>query len=479
MNDAEGEAAMLENFWNGKWRKPTLWGLGILILMTTAAAVIIGPAFGIEEIEDTGDVEGWQLFNEGNSGIIGSFAMAIAFDGSGRAWIGTSKGVSVYDGESWLSYTPESSDLVGNWVNAIEIDQEGRIWIALAGGVNGSVGGLNSTYEGEWNSYIQNHVSVHDITFDESNRPWIATGDDVEVFDGTSWTSHFLDEIYVARAIAIDGSGRVWIGSINGLHVYDEGTWISYTEDNSNILENPINCITFDHGGNVWVGHPGGASVFDGETWINYPWEHGFPNFPETYPDDVQAITVDSEGRILFASASALRIFDGDVWLEYNSRNSGYVGGAYDIAIDPEGDIWIASSWGILVASVDSSGLPQLVSQKRVATASYLSWSFLSTPIAIMTLLWLAIFLKDIVLLIVGAIAGLGWVIAVPNPVPKGDFYVGPLYGWQPIVGGIIGSIVRKLRKTTSVIPTIIGMVVGGALSCLLWIRLILYAIMI
>ena len=285
--------------------------------------------------------------------------------------------------------------------------------------------------------------------------------------------------VHIARAIAIDGSGRVWIGSVNGLHVYDEGTWISYTEDNSNILENPINCITFDHGGNVWVGHPGGASVFDGETWINYPWEHGFPNFPETYPDDVQAITVDSEGRILFASASALRIFDGDVWLEYNSRNSGYAGGAYDIAIDPEGDIWIASSRGILVASVDSSGLPQLVSQKRVDTASYLSWSFLSTPIAIMTLLWLAIFLKDIVLLIVGAIAGLGWVIAVPNPVPKGDFYVGPLYGWQPIVGGIIGSIVRKLRKTTSVIPTIIGMVVGGALSCLLWIRLILYAIMI
>jgi hypothetical protein len=454
---------------NPKWRKGLLWGLGIYILAVIAISRILGPLFEKEQIT------GWELFNEENSGIVSDFVQAIAFDESGRAWLGTNEGVSVYDGESWLSYTPENSGLgeTGAWVIAIEVDPEGRVWIGIAGGVDGSMGGLNIVDGEHWDPYsgsnspLESYRSVHAIAFDESNRAWLATGDTVRIFDGTSWTSFSSSSMSnFNREVAFDRSGRAWIGTDSGVYVYDEGTWLSYTEENTDIFRDSINCIEFDHLGNAWIGVYGGASVFDGESWTNYQWDS-----PYGTPDDVQAITTDSKGRVLILSGSALRIYDGDVWFEYDSSNSGFIySRSYDMAIDSEGNIWIASGAGLNVASVDSSGLPQRMSQKSNTLASLLNWGFVVIPTAILTLFWFAIYLEDIILLLASVITGFIWVFNVLNPYSEGGIYLSTILVLGGIfIGGIAGSFVRKLWKKVSVVPTIIGIIFGTVVSILLF----------
>ena len=52
---------------------------------------------------------------------------AIAFDGAGRAWLGTGTGLSVFDGEKWVTYTTEDG-LASNDLRALAIADDG-VWV--------------------------------------------------------------------------------------------------------------------------------------------------------------------------------------------------------------------------------------------------------------------------------------------------------------------------------------------------------------
>jgi hypothetical protein len=140
------------------------------------------------------------------------------------------------------------------------------------------------------------------------------------------------------------------------------------------------------------------------------------------------------------------------------------------MAIDSEGNIWIASGAGLNVASVDSSGLPQRMSQKSNTLASLLNWGFVVIPTAILTLFWFAIYLEDIILLLASVITGFIWVFNVLNPYSEGGIYLSTILVLGGIfIGGIAGSFVRKLWKKVSVVPTIIGIIFGTVVSILLF----------
>lgn len=460
--DKKNLQTIMNQFHDSIWRKRILWGLGVLIV----SAIIFVRLFST--IAEKERKLGWDQINTRNSDIVYDSVSSIAFDKSDRAWIGTFDGVSVFDGESWLSYTTENSalELTDAIVSTIEVDSEGRIWIGLVGGISGSIGGLIIVDGEVWEAYLGNDPpfkgDVNAIAFDENDQAWIGTDSGIHIFNGSTWNNLTPNNSGLIansiRAIEFDQQGGVWIGTFDGLSYFDGESWRSYTELNSDIPENAIKCIEVDQQGNIWIGWRGGASVFDGESWSNYHWSHSYPGIDGEYSDDVEGITSDSHGHILFISEAALRIYDGDLWKEYNSSNSGfYQGFVYDLTIDPQGNIWIATGNGILVANVDDSGLPRLMfqdsSQINLSIFNLLPRQYLLLVIIILSILWFAILLNDSILVICSAATGY---LLIFNSDDIFSLIIIPA-----TIGGILGSFIRKFMKKTSLLPTKIGLIIG------------------
>ncbi|MAT44322.1 MAG: hypothetical protein CL609_18475 [Anaerolineaceae bacterium] len=86
-------------------------------------------------------------------------------------WVGSSEGVSHFDGEEWVGYKEE----VGY------TEEDG-----------------NTDY-------------LHDMAIDPKGRVWVLTNSGLFSFDGTEWTDHKLKGYYTE--LEIDENGTVWLAS--------------------------------------------------------------------------------------------------------------------------------------------------------------------------------------------------------------------------------------------------------------------------
>jgi len=68
-------------------------------------------------------------------GLCDNFVQAITADKTGRVWIGTKGGVSVFDGSKWTSFTKENG-LNSNNILCISTDKSGVIWFGTDDGVS-------------------------------------------------------------------------------------------------------------------------------------------------------------------------------------------------------------------------------------------------------------------------------------------------------------------------------------------------------
>jgi ligand-binding sensor domain-containing protein len=86
----------------------------------------------------------WYLYYE-SDGLIDNNVLAVKSDDNGITWVGTSSGVSRFDGEEWISFTEEDG-LAGNIVFCIAIDQDNSVWF-------GTNNGASHFIQDEWITY--------------------------------------------------------------------------------------------------------------------------------------------------------------------------------------------------------------------------------------------------------------------------------------------------------------------------------------
>jgi ligand-binding sensor domain-containing protein len=75
----------------------------------------------------------WKVFTV-KDGLADNFVQAITADQTGKIWIGTKKGISVFDGASWTSFTMDESKNSNN-IRCIAVDKTGVIWFGTDNGV--------------------------------------------------------------------------------------------------------------------------------------------------------------------------------------------------------------------------------------------------------------------------------------------------------------------------------------------------------
>jgi ligand-binding sensor domain-containing protein len=217
-----------------------------------AVVVLFAACNPEEEVIYPSELGKWTYFNKAD-GLPSNTIYALYEDRSGKIWIGTDGGLSVYDGSSFTNFSTEDG-LVANDVYAIAEDREGKIWA-------GSSEGLNVYIDGQW-FYFPDFNGV------EVNALLEVSNDDILIGTGAYGVYRYNFDINIISAFDVsnncaacnavlalyrDSEENIWIGSFAGARRIKDNT--SFTFDTSNGLSgNIVTDFAEDSFGKIWVG---------------------------------------------------------------------------------------------------------------------------------------------------------------------------------------------------------------------------------
>lgn len=213
----------------------------------------------------------WTVYDPTNSPMPDYHVKCFAHDSSDTIWIGTSWGLTKWDGaDYWYTYTEVNSDLLIPNINALYMDSNDVLY---AGTVNGGMARYN---DGNFEIFRTANSNIGDntiLSIDEDiyNNKWLATSfgalsvltaDDV-FLRFTPLTSDIAD--WSIDAVRLDNDNIAMIGMTStGLEVFDNLNWTQYTAENSDLPDNVIHAISIGNDNLVWIGTDnGGLAVFD------------------------------------------------------------------------------------------------------------------------------------------------------------------------------------------------------------------------
>jgi len=304
----------------------------------------------------------WTTYNT-SDGLASDNVKAIAVDGEGNIWFGTSNGVSVFDGENWTTYGT-SDGLVNRFVTAIAIDEEDNKWFGTYSKGVSKFDGTNWTTYNAFNSGLA-FDAITSIAVDQAGNIWFGTrlndgsGYGVSKFTGGSWTTHNTSNGALAsdsvNAVAADLSGNVWVATtLGGVSKYNGTSWMTYRAG-SGLASDHVRAIAVDTADVKWFGGctdgysewcgaltcvNAAASRFDGG-WASY-----IAGYSGLVGTDIRAVAIDWWGNKWFGTfESGINKFDGANWTLYNSSNVSELKSdiILSIAVDNEGSIWFST----------------------------------------------------------------------------------------------------------------------------------------
>ncbi|WP_353132349.1 two-component regulator propeller domain-containing protein [Pseudopedobacter sp.] len=296
---------------------------------------------------------------------------SIEKDESGNLWVGTFKGLSIFNKEdgSIQNYLHQSSvpyTLSQNSVRYIYRDKQHGMWMGtFYGGVsyyhsddirfsflNRNTGNLS----------LNDHV-VNVIKEDPQKNIWIGTNDKgLNFWDRKKgiirYYSHSEADINSLasnniKAIEFDGSGNVLIGTHNaGLNYFNPATGKTIVfrhkeDDGASIAGDMVYALLRDKSGRIWVGTRSGLDRFNAST---RSFSHLYLDKRGTRlsSDEITTLEEDSKGRIWIGTTNGVNILYPDQLIfdtfSGSKLNNDVV---TSITEDKKGRIWVATRDGI------------------------------------------------------------------------------------------------------------------------------------
>jgi ligand-binding sensor domain-containing protein len=185
---------------------------------------------------------------------------------------------------------------------------------------------------------------------------WFGTDWGLVRLEGQEWTTFQVDDSDIpsndVSCLALDGAGRLWVGTrFNGIGIWDGDTWSPFEPGEVRIPLEEINSITHDHRGWVWISTPLGLACLTDEGWRVYddtPESHAGNTF---FLPHVKQVSVRGDDLVSVATVNAgLTYFNEQDFIFYTTFNSFFPdNSANAIALDPNGDRWLACPAGGLI----------------------------------------------------------------------------------------------------------------------------------
>ena len=276
-------------------------------------------------------------YTTANSLLCNDTVFAIEFDAKGNRWLGTSKGVSEFDGTNWKTYN-KTDGLAGNYVLCMTIDAFGNKWF-------GTEQGISEFTDSTWTTYMPPGYYTS-IKTDAKNNVWVTSaalpgtgmpmsGQVVTKFDGVNWEPiSFYDEAY--RSIAIDSMDNKWFSTAGFVVKYDEITWESYDAG----MNSENYSIALDKKGLVWTSD---AYRFDGNEFVQIL-EDGMLG---DYYFQASSLAIDSKNNKWFGTLHGVWKYNGNTWTNYTTDNGLVSNHVLSVAIDAEDNKWFGTTGGV------------------------------------------------------------------------------------------------------------------------------------
>ena len=281
------------------------------------------------------------VYNTTNSGIASNYVYSIAVDSSGKKWIGTDNGISVFDGSNWNTYNTANSGLL---------------------------------YNGIWKMVI-----------DKNNVKWILDDyDNVVTYNGNSWVSYNLaqavnlSECYVT-SIFVDSKNNKWFpfsgrdivgNGVSGVIKYDGTNWTLFNET-SGLLSNNVYAISEDPTNNaiVFATDKGISRYMQGIPQSAAVWQTTIPvnlsaNSSTTLPITIGALATPGKyilqgqlqnniGQLVSTSSANFYVSSTSVFLKFSPDKAVYKTGS-TVTIQGEVDNNSSLSVSNVVVSINS-----------------------------------------------------------------------------------------------------------------------------
>ncbi len=154
------------------------------------------------------------------------------------------------------------------------------------------------------------------------------------------WSFFHNDVSSDTRRLAFDQGGYLWAIGYGGVMRWnlEEETYVTYTETDG-LSNERLRSILVDKYNVPWVANDNEIFSFDGESWVSYPYPSSgwTKSFSEGANNDLWLCTTDG----LFQ-------FDGTEWIIHGIHNGMPDDYCFDLAIDPDGNLWVISAVDIL-----------------------------------------------------------------------------------------------------------------------------------
>ena len=357
---------------------PMIVDVGLPRPMEAPASAVVGTGTGMRRT----DVEVVVSDNAGGRATV-SYAdgviTTLTADASGNVWVGTTAGLSRFDGQQWTTFT-QADGLADDVIAPQAVDDQGQVW---AGSLRGIL-----RFDGQrWTRYWFEGIGAT-IAIAPNGDVWCTGYGDFLLarFDGQDWWTYDHDDMGIVAGdprwayahyahddivdseksfsdvdvigIAVDRSGTLWVT----LRFWNPSEWIwprplSFNGTQWTSYQFDAWMIFPDSQDRVWMSCIEGLCVKDGSTWKRYD-RVGTGDYTRWV---VEEMTEDAAGRLWIVDGY-FGVLEGITWTgfpyeEFRARGAPL--------IDSRGDLWIPSDDGLyrwhqsdLPTAIESSAMP-------------------------------------------------------------------------------------------------------------------------
>lgn len=317
----------------------------------------------------------WVQYSIGE-GLPENAIAAIVEDAHDTIWVGTSKGLSGFDGRDWTNFSrAQDNPLIDDRVTALLKDKEGNIWIGTVAGFSKIDPESDLKNRQNWSSYDRASTAggliddyINTMLEDSFGNIWFGTSAGISIAKARA-VSH-RDSLRVREnweavipnnlgrdknisALARDRFGNVWVGTQEGAHRYSlrdfemTGKWIQDL-----FLDlGTVTAIYADRHGFIWFGRFGTIDTPRGVARVSVTTPATIESFPQA--EYTAAITEDSEGKIWFGTADrgvfivdpTVDLHDSQTWFQIKGEPNGLAANESTCLLtDSEGDVWVGTA---------------------------------------------------------------------------------------------------------------------------------------
>jgi hypothetical protein len=291
----------------------------------------------------------WKSFDSTN-GLTGYMYCVVAIDKNDIPWVGATyevNNVSVanlyyYENNCWHEVVLPEIDKNFHAVDNILFDKDGCMYVDMMGPAFFRIDGFNVE--------LWHPVAITDSIY-SLNPQYSITGPDGRFwfltwslgafwFDGTEW-GRVPDSPLTSQeqSIAVDDSGHVWVGTWlgeGGFACYNGESWRLY-RFTDRLADDDVRSVTVGHDGSLWAATPHGISRYNKGYWQTYTTADSLPD------NDIYSLYTSHDGKIWAAGHYDVAVYDGTHWmpLHINEIVKPYI--ITKMAIDLQNNLWIGA----------------------------------------------------------------------------------------------------------------------------------------